>query len=187
MARLNAEAKPVFDGAAEGRLLVEFRTACGACRHEPRAICPPRFSERTERREAKGTGTICRDSILRRGVVGPSGIADATHDEDVAMLANIVDRDLDPLRIGEPVKVVFKPTADGPPLAMFAPVDTRAAPARTLRETRRAEASGCPRVRAPAGCGRRVCAGLWMADRARRNGFDPDHEVGGAAGENSRP
>jgi uncharacterized OB-fold protein len=37
------------------------------------------------------------------------------------MMTNIVDCDFDKLRIGQDVKVVFKPTEDGPPLPMFTP------------------------------------------------------------------
>lgn len=120
--QVNAEAKPFFDAAAEGRLLVKFCTACGAYHHYPRAICPHCFSERTEWREAKGTGTIYTYSVQRRGVPEPYCIAYVTLDEGVAMLANIVDCDLDAVRIGQRVKVVFKPTEGGPPVPMFAPV-----------------------------------------------------------------
>ena len=38
------------------------------------------------------------------------------------VFTNIVDCDLDTVRIGQKVKVVFKPTtAEGPPVAMFTP------------------------------------------------------------------
>ena len=37
------------------------------------------------------------------------------------MMTNIVDCDLDTIRIGQAVRVVFKPTEDGPPVPMFAP------------------------------------------------------------------
>jgi hypothetical protein len=37
------------------------------------------------------------------------------------MMTNIVDCDFDKLRIGQDVKLVFKPTEGGPPLPMFTP------------------------------------------------------------------
>ncbi len=37
------------------------------------------------------------------------------------MLSNIVDCDLDSLRIGQRVQVVFKPAEDGTMIPMFAP------------------------------------------------------------------
>ena len=41
--------------------------------------------------------------------------------EGPTMLTNIVDCDFDKLKIGQKVKVVFKPTDGGPPLPMFTP------------------------------------------------------------------
>jgi uncharacterized OB-fold protein len=45
-----------------------------------------------------------------------------TLDEGVSMITNIVDCDLDAVRIGQKVRVVFKATDGGPPVPMFAPV-----------------------------------------------------------------
>lgn len=120
--QVNPEVKPFFDAAAEGRLLLKFCAACSQSHHYPRAHCPFCFSGRTEWREAKGTGTIYTYSILRRGVPVPYCIAYVTLDEGVSMLTNIVDCDLDAVRIGQRVKVVFKPTEGGAPVPMFAPL-----------------------------------------------------------------
>jgi len=118
---VNAESKPWFDAAAEGRLLVRFCTACNEHHHYPRSICPHCFSDKTEWRDAKGTGTIHTYSVLRRGAPVPYCIAYVTLDEGVSMMTNIVDCDLDAVRIGQKVRVVFKPTEGGPPVPMFAP------------------------------------------------------------------
>jgi len=118
---VNPEVKPYFDAAAGGKLLVKFCTACGQYHHYPRAICPHCFSERTEWREAKGTGTVYTCSVLRRGVPVPYCIAYVTLEEGVSMLTNIVDCDLEAVHIGQKVKVVFKPTDSGPPVPMFTP------------------------------------------------------------------
>jgi uncharacterized OB-fold protein len=37
------------------------------------------------------------------------------------MMTNLVDCDLDALRIGQPVRVVWMPTDGGPPVPMFTP------------------------------------------------------------------
>jgi hypothetical protein len=37
------------------------------------------------------------------------------------MMTNIVDCDLDAIRIGQAVRLAFKPTDGGPPVPMFAP------------------------------------------------------------------
>jgi len=51
----------------------------------------------------------------------PYALAYVTLDEGVTMMTNIVDCDLDAIRIGQRVKVVFKPTEGGPPVPMFTP------------------------------------------------------------------
>ncbi|HTO47263.1 MAG TPA: Zn-ribbon domain-containing OB-fold protein [Burkholderiales bacterium] len=118
---VNAENKPFFDAAAQGKLLVKFCTACGEYHHYPRAFCPYCFSDRTEWRESEGTGTIYTWSVLRRGVPAPYCLAYVTLAEGVSMITNIVDCDLDGIRIGQKVRVVFKPTDGGPPVPMFRP------------------------------------------------------------------
>ena len=119
---VNAENKAFFDAAAQGKLLLKYCNACSAFHHFPRAICPRCFSDRTEWRESKGAGTIYTYSVLRRGVPVPYCIAYVTLDEGVSMMTNIVDCDLDAVRIGQKVKAVFKPTDGGPPVPMFTPV-----------------------------------------------------------------
>jgi hypothetical protein len=113
------EIQPFFDAAAQGRLLVKKCAACGELHHYPRALCPFCFSDRTEWIEASGRGTIYSYSVMRRVPV-PYALAYVTLEEGVTMMTNIVDCDLDALRIGRAVKVVFKPTeGGGPHVAMF--------------------------------------------------------------------
>jgi uncharacterized OB-fold protein len=118
---VNAENKPYFDAAAQGRLLVKHCAACGEFHHYPRALCPHCFSDRTEWRDAKGAGTVYTFSVLRRGVPEPYCIAYVTLEEGVSMLTNLVDCDFDAVRIGMKVKVVFKPSDGGAPVPMFTP------------------------------------------------------------------
>ena len=119
---VNAENKAYFDAASQGRLLLKYCKGCNEFHHYPRALCPHCFSGETEWREAKGTGAVYTCSVLRRGVPEPYCIAYVTLAEGVSMLTNIVDCDLDAVKIGMPVKVVFKPTDGGPPVPMFTPV-----------------------------------------------------------------
>ena len=56
-----------------------------------------------------------------RRVPVPYAIAYVTLEEGVTMMTNIVDCDLGAIRIGQRVKVVFKPTEGGPPVPMFTP------------------------------------------------------------------
>ena len=118
---VNAENKAFFDAASQGKLFIKKCNACGEFHHYPRSLCPHCFSDRTEWREAKGTGTIYTYSVLRRGVPVPYCIAYVTLEEGVSMLTNIVDCDLDAVKIGMQVKVLFTPTDGGPSVPMFTP------------------------------------------------------------------
>ena len=61
-------------------------------------------------------------SVTRRGAGAPYCIAYVTLDEGPTMMTNIVDVDLDTVRIGQHVRVVFKKSEDGTAIPMFAPV-----------------------------------------------------------------
>ena len=117
---VNPETKPFWDAAAQGRLLIKRCTACNEPHWYPRAICPFCGSERTEWMEASGHGTIYSYSIFRRAPI-PYAIAYVTLAEGPTMMTNIVDCDLNAIRIGQAVRVAFKPTDGGPPVPMFAP------------------------------------------------------------------
>ena len=116
----NPETQAFWDAAKEGRLLLKHCRACGELHYYPRALCPFCFSDQTEWRQAKGTGTIYSYSVMRRAPV-PHAIAYVTLAEGVTMMTNLVDCDFDRLKIGQSVKLVFKPTQGGPPMPMFTP------------------------------------------------------------------
>lgn len=110
-----------WQAAQEGRLLVKHCTACDRPHWYPRPICPHCGSTATEFRPASGRGTVYTVSVTRRAGPIPYAIAYVRLDEGVTMLTNIVDCDLDDVRIGDRVEVVFKPTEGGPPVPMFRP------------------------------------------------------------------
>jgi len=117
---INPETKPFWDAAAQGRLLVKKCVTCGQMHFYPRAICPFCFSDKTEWVTASGRGTVYSYSVMRRVPV-PYALAYVTLEEGVSMMTNIVDGDLDAIRIGQPVTVAFKPSEGGPPVPMFRP------------------------------------------------------------------
>ena len=110
-----------FDGAAEGRLLLRQCGACGKPHHYPRAICPFCMSGDLRWVQASGAGTVYTFSVTRRGVDIPYCIAYVTLDEGVTMMTNIVDCDLDTVRIGQRVRVVFKSADNGASVPLFTP------------------------------------------------------------------
>jgi uncharacterized OB-fold protein len=117
---VSPETKPFWDAAAAGRLLLKRCEACGEPHYYPRAICPFCGSDRTTWLEASGGGAIYSYSVFRRAPV-PYAIAYVTLDEGPTMMTNIVEADLDALRIGQRVRVRFTPTDGGPPVPTFAP------------------------------------------------------------------
>ena len=117
---VSPETKPFWDAAAEGTLLLKHCESCGELHYYPRAACPFCGSERTAWQPASGRGTIYSYSVFRRAPV-PYAIAYVTLDEGPTMMTNIVEADLDALRIGQRVRVRFTPTDGGPPVPTFAP------------------------------------------------------------------
>ena len=89
--------------------------------HYPRGVCPHCMSTNLEWREAKGTGEIYTYSIMH--AAKPAYVvAYVTLDEGVSMMTNIVDVDPGKVKVGQRVKVVFKPSEGGGKLPCFTPV-----------------------------------------------------------------
>jgi uncharacterized OB-fold protein len=118
---LNPGDEPYFEAAARGKLMLKKCTACNEVHHYPRALCPFCWSDKVEWVEAKGTGVIYTYSVTRRGGPVPYCIAYVTLDEGPKLMTNIVDTDLDTVKIGQRVKVVFKKSEGGTAIPMFTP------------------------------------------------------------------
>ena len=117
---VNPENKPYWDAAAQGKLLIKKCTACGQPHFYPRANCPFCGSDATEWVQASGRGTVYSYSVMRRVPI-PYALAYVTLEEGPSMMTNIVDGDLDTIRIGQAVRVVFKTAEGGASVPMFAP------------------------------------------------------------------
>src|SRR5262245_47671833 len=118
---LNPGDEPYFEAAARGKLMLKKCKSCNELHYYPRALCPFCWSDQLEWVEAKGTGVIYTYSVTRRGGPVPYCIAYVTLDEGPKVMTNIVDTDLDTVRIGQRVKVVFKKSEGGMSVPMFAP------------------------------------------------------------------
>ena len=118
---LNIGDEHYYEAAGQGKLLLKKCADCGEVHHYPRAVCPFCLSDKVSWQEAKGTGTIYTYSVTRRGGPVPYCIAYVKLDEGVSMMTNIVDCDLDDIRVGQAVKVTFKKTAGGVSVPMFTP------------------------------------------------------------------
>ena len=111
---------PFFAAAHNGVLKLRVCSACHKPHWYPRPLCPFCMAD-TEWADALGTGFVYSVSVTRRAGPIPYAIAYVQLDEGVTMLTNIVDCDLDAIRIGDRVRVVKKPSDGGTMLPMFTP------------------------------------------------------------------
>lgn len=119
--RVLPETLAYWQAADEGRLLVKRCRACGQPHHYPRDICPHCLSDDTTWTDAQGTGTVYSFSTMGQGDAAYT-IALVTLDEGVTMMSNLVDCDIAAMRIGQRVRVVFKPSEGGHAVPMFTAV-----------------------------------------------------------------
>jgi uncharacterized OB-fold protein len=117
---VDSSTEPYWNAAKQGVLRLRRCTACRQPHWYPRPVCPFCQGD-TEWIDAKGTGTIYTVTVTRRAGPIPYALAYVTLDEGVTMLTNIVDCDLDTVRIGQRVKVTFKTAEGGAAIPMFTP------------------------------------------------------------------
>lgn len=114
------DSQPYWDAIDADRLVLRKCRDCGNFHHYPRPICPFCFSSDTVWEPAAGSGVVYSFSVMRRTAT-PYVIAYVSLPEGVCMMTNIVDCDPDHVRIGMPVRVVFRKTESGRKSPMFAP------------------------------------------------------------------
>ncbi|MBI2207241.1 MAG: Zn-ribbon domain-containing OB-fold protein [Candidatus Rokubacteria bacterium] len=108
------ETAPYWDGARDGKLLLQRCLACRAVRFYPRRTCPACWSPDVEWIEASGRGRIASFTVIHRppapafaGRV-PYVVALIDLDEGPRMMANVVgDRALE-VAIDDAVEVIFE-------------------------------------------------------------------------------
>lgn len=114
------ETRPFWEAAAEGRLLLKACRACGRAHWYPKVVCPFCHSVDLEWREASGRGTVYTYSVMRRVEV-PYVLAYVTLEEGPTLMTNIVDCDVDSVRIGQAVQVRFRQAPQGRTVPIFVP------------------------------------------------------------------
>ncbi|MCC7367353.1 MAG: Zn-ribbon domain-containing OB-fold protein [Chloroflexi bacterium] len=123
------EVKPFWDGTAEGKLLLPKCTGCESLIWFPRPFCPACGSLDVEWIEASGQGTIYSYTVNRRGAGDlpeykdpvPYVLAYVELAEGPRIMTNIVDCDVESVRIGQAVSLVFHDTGQGTALPRFRP------------------------------------------------------------------
>jgi uncharacterized OB-fold protein len=109
--------KVVLDGYKAGKFLLGKCKDTGKLFHYPRHVSPFTLSNNVEFVEAKGTGVIYSYSVARGKE--PFSVAYVKLDEGPIVLTNIIECDLDALKIGLKVKLKFKNSDGDVPVPMF--------------------------------------------------------------------
>jgi uncharacterized protein len=134
---VTTETKPFWDATTNGQFVLPRCSACFATLWYPKGFCPLCASSSIEWVSSSGRGVIYSFSITRKGagvwadhspyVIAYVELEEArSSGEHVSpkgprVLTNIVGCDVEAVRIGMPVEVVFTPTPEGPAVYRFRP------------------------------------------------------------------
>lgn len=119
---------PFFDGARQGRLMLQCCAACGKWSFPVRERCPHCFAAKLEWRQASGFGTLYTFAIMHQvmnpGFAGavPYNIAQIDLEEGVRMTSNVVGIPNDALKIGMKLEAIFEDVGQDVSLPKFRPV-----------------------------------------------------------------
>jgi uncharacterized OB-fold protein len=124
--------RPFWDAAAEERLVAPRCTKCGTFRLPPPPICFVCQHREVEWVDLPGTGVLYSFTVVRHplarmlhdAVPYASGIVelDGTQGAGARMIANIVECDVDALRIGDRLEPVWEHVGDGMTVIRFRPI-----------------------------------------------------------------
>jgi uncharacterized OB-fold protein len=130
---IGADSGPYWEATREGRLLVQWCTACDRGVFYPRSLCPSCGAPATtlEWRAASGRATVYAAVVEHRPEAAgaafaggdPYCVALVDLEEGVRMLTNVVGCAPESVRCGMPVTVTWEPLSDGRQLALWSPVE----------------------------------------------------------------
>jgi uncharacterized OB-fold protein len=113
-----------WDGAREGRLLIQRCKACSTLRHPPGPVCTACHSFEWDTLQASGLGTVYSFVVMHHPPVPPfdypNPVALVELDEGTRLVAQLVGVDPGAVAIGQRVKVEFATfdTSDGGDIAL---------------------------------------------------------------------
>lgn len=106
-----------WDGAREGKLLIQRCTSCGTLRHPPGPVCPSCHSFEWDTLQASGLGTVYSFVVMHYPEVPPfdhpNPIALIELDEGTRLTAQLVGVKPGDVQIGQRVQVEFNTFNDG--------------------------------------------------------------------------
>jgi uncharacterized OB-fold protein/acyl dehydratase len=122
-----------FEGAKEGKLLIQRCSECGTLRHPPRPACPNCRSFRWDAMQASGRGTIYSYVVNHHPQVPsfdyPLIVALVELEEGTRLVANVSHMTPETVAIGMPVIAEFEAFDDELSLPVFRPADGSGEPA----------------------------------------------------------
>ena len=112
-----AATRPFFEGAARGELLIPRCAACSRFQWTPPERCRDCGGERLAWTQTSGRGEVFSFAIVRRALVREfeplvpfaTGIVTLAEDPALRLVTRFVDCEPERLRIGQPVRAVFRP------------------------------------------------------------------------------
>jgi len=108
---------PFWEAAREGRLMIGRCRDTGRHFFPPRGVSPFTLSSNVELVPATGRGTLYSYTVMRTKEPYLPAMVDLA--EGPRVFTNLVDVEIEAIRIGLALRVVFKPTDGGPPVPMF--------------------------------------------------------------------
>jgi uncharacterized OB-fold protein len=118
---------PFFNGARDGKLMLQYCSACDGWSFPVRERCPHCFAAKLEWRAASGKGTLYTFAIMHQvmnpGFAGsvPYNVSQIDLAEGVRMISNVVGVDNRDLRIGMQLEAVFDDIGDDIRVPKFRP------------------------------------------------------------------
>ncbi len=122
---IDADSAPFWRAAKDQRLALPYCGDCGRAHFPPRALCPHCHGAEIDWRDASGESMVYTYTIARRGAGAafkddaPYVVALIDLAEGPRMMSNIVTGDVEAVRIGAAVRVVFEPVTDDVTLPKF--------------------------------------------------------------------
>ena len=109
---------------AEGRFQLQRCNECDTVLWFPRRHCPSCWTENVSTFNASGKGVVYSFTVIRKGAMaykesGPFVIAYVELAEGPRVMTNIVDCDVETVKVGMPVEVVWHDTGQGNALYRF--------------------------------------------------------------------
>jgi uncharacterized OB-fold protein len=123
--------EPFWQGAAEGRLVIQRCCRCHRYIHPPRPVCRFCLSTRLEPTEVSGRATLYTWTVAEQAfhpffadkLPYVYATVDLVEQPGLRLITNIVDVPFEELRVDMALEVVFREVAEGLVLPLFRPTE----------------------------------------------------------------